>query len=83
MRYLIMTIALLALVGSPLAIAQSGSSSSSSGSTRSQETHEAPIGHRQPRSSVPSDKNVSDAAYPIDKETVELNRKLKSICRGC
>ena len=45
---------------------------------------QAPVGHRQPRAGdVPV-----DAGQPMDAATVqrldqELDRKLKSICRGC
>jgi len=43
-----------------------------------------PIGHRQPRASdVPSEKNLSDPSSPVNKEDAALDRKIKSICRGC
>ena len=45
---------------------------------------QAPIGHRQPRASdVPSEKNLSDPNDPLSKENAALDRKIKSICRGC
>jgi hypothetical protein len=45
---------------------------------------QAPVGHRQPRvSDVPSEKNLSDPNDPLSKENRELDRKIKSICRGC
>jgi hypothetical protein len=45
---------------------------------------EAPIGHRQPRlSDVPSEKNLSDPNDPLSKENQALDKKIKSICRGC
>jgi hypothetical protein len=45
---------------------------------------EAPIGHRQPRADqVPSEKNLSDPNNPVNKEDQALDRKIKSICRGC
>jgi hypothetical protein len=47
-------------------------------------TREAPIGHRQPRAGdVPSEKNLSDPNNPFNKEDAALDRKIKSICRGC
>ena len=84
MRSLITTIALLVLIGGP-AMAQTGSGSGSSGATtRSQPMREAPIGHRQPRASdVPSEKNLSDPNDPLSKENALLDKKIKSICRGC
>jgi hypothetical protein len=83
MRSLITTMALLALIVSP-AMAQTGSGSGSSGATRSKPTREAPVGHRQPRAGdVPSEKNLSDPNDPLSKENALLDKKIKSICRGC
>jgi hypothetical protein len=82
---LIPTMALLALVGGPAAMAQTGSNTGSSGAAnQSQMSREAPVGHRQPRASdVPSEKNLSDQNDPLSKENAALDRKIKSICRGC
>jgi hypothetical protein len=45
---------------------------------------EAPVGHRQPRSDqVPSEKNLSNPNDPINREDAALDKKIKSICRGC
>ena len=45
---------------------------------------EAPIGHRQPRrGDVPNEKNVSDPNSTANKEDAALDKKIKSICRGC
>ena len=47
---------------------------------------EAPIGHRQPRASdVPHEKDwqSADETDPLSKENRALDRKIKSICRGC
>ncbi|MEA2881925.1 MAG: hypothetical protein QOH32_1181 [Bradyrhizobium sp.] len=84
MRSLIMTMATLALIGSP-AMAQTGSGSGSAAATsQSQPTREAPIGHRQPRvGDVPSEKNLSDPNDPLSKENALLDKKIRSICRGC
>lgn len=43
---------------------------------------EAPVGHRQPRrDAVPSSDN--NGGYQESAEDKEVNRKIKSICRGC
>jgi hypothetical protein len=82
---LITTVGLLALIGAPAAIAQTGTGGGSSTATKSQPmVREAPIGHRQPRASdVPPEKNLSDPNDPLSKENAALDRKIKSICRGC
>jgi hypothetical protein len=83
MRKLITTMALLILIGAPAAIAQTGNPGGSSTAVKSQ-PREAPVGHRQPRASdVPSEKNLSDPNDPLSKENAILDRKIKSICRGC
>ena len=84
MRNLIMTMALLASIGSPAAMAQSGSNTGSAGATNSAPSREAPVGHRQPRAGdVPSEKNLNDPNDPLSKENALLDKKIKSICRGC
>ncbi|HEY3893562.1 MAG TPA: hypothetical protein VGM00_16505 [Bradyrhizobium sp.] len=80
MRRLITTVVFLTL-GS-VAMAQNSNpkpSPNMSGTTR-----EAPVGHRQPRADqVPSEKNLSDPNNPVNREDAALDRKIKSICRGC
>jgi len=45
---------------------------------------QAPVGHRQPRvGDVPNEKNLTDPNDPLSKENALLDRKIKSICRGC
>ena len=85
MRKLFTTIALLVLIGGATAIAQTGSNTGTSGAAnQSQPGREAPVGHRQPRADqVPSEKNLSDPNNPVNKEDAALDRKIKSICRGC
>jgi hypothetical protein len=85
MRKLIMSMALLALIGAPAALAQTGSKTGTSGAAiQSQGPREAPIGHRQPRADdVPSEKNLSNPNTPANREDAALDRKIKSICRGC
>jgi hypothetical protein len=44
----------------------------------------APVGHRQPRlDQVPSGKDNSTSAQQEKREDAELDKKIKSICRGC
>ena len=83
MKKLIISMALLALIGAPGAFAQSGSKGTSVGSTINGTIPEAPVGHRQPRASdLPNnEKNLS--SDPISKEDAILDEKMKSICRGC
>ncbi len=84
---LLPAMALLVLIASPAAIAQTGGGSpkpgGSSGVT-SQTPWAAPVGHRQPRiDEVPSEKNLSNPNDPAGREDAALDRKIKSICRGC
>jgi hypothetical protein len=84
MRKLIATMALLVLIGGPAAIAQSGGGTSTAVKNQPQGPREAPVGHRQPRADqVPSEKNLNDPNDPINREDAALDRKIKSICRGC
>jgi hypothetical protein len=85
MRRLITTMALMALMGGPAAIAQTGTGNNgSSVLPKNPQFREAPVGHRQPRADqVPSEKNLSDPNNPVNKEDAALDRKIKSICRGC
>ena len=83
MRYLIAITALLALLVSPLAIAQTGNPSSVNAAPKSGPLP-APVGHRQPRpNEVPSEKNLSNPNDAANREDAELDKKIKSICRGC
>jgi hypothetical protein len=82
MRSVITAIALL--VFGSMAMAQNGTGSSSQPNPRRAAVPEAPVGHRQPRTDqVPSEKNLSDPNDPTNREDAELDRKIKSICRGC
>ena len=84
MRNLITTMAMLALIGSPAAMAQTGSNAGSPGAANPAPSREAPIGHRQPRAGdVPNEKNLNDPNDPLSKENALLDKKIKSICRGC
>lgn len=70
------------LLAAPAALAQSRSGTgASAGTTNSGSIPQAPVGHRQPRAGdVPSnqEKNYTESA-----EDKALDRKIKSICRGC
>jgi hypothetical protein len=82
MKKVIISMALLVLIGVPSAIAQSGNSGSSA--SKGGGVPPAPVGHRQPRAGdVPDEKNLSDPNNPVNKEDALLDKKIKSICRGC
>jgi hypothetical protein len=82
MKKTVITMALLVLIGAPTAIAQTGTGSP--GMTKSGGIPQAPIGHRQPRAGdVPDEKNLSNPNDPVNKEDAALDKKIKSICRGC
>jgi hypothetical protein len=85
MRTTILSMALVALIGGADAFAQGSSSvpKNSGASGGGGRVMEAPIGHRQPRlSDVPAEKTL-DPNDPLSKENAALDRKIKSICRGC
>jgi hypothetical protein len=82
MKKIVVLVALLALIGVPTAIAQTGTGSGASKSGSG--VPSAPVGHRQPRAGdVPSEKNLGNPNDPINKEDAILDKKIKSICRGC
>jgi hypothetical protein len=77
---------LLALLGGTEALAQSmGKSSPSVGQTTNGGVPQAPVGHRQPRASdVPDEKNLNNNPNDaMSKEDAALDKKIKSICKGC
>ncbi len=89
MRKICSLVALLVLIGGPAALAQTGgrtgsSAGSASGSATSTKggPAEAPVGHRQPRpTDIPA--NVSEDPTHMNADDAALDRKIKSICRGC
>jgi hypothetical protein len=90
MRKLITTIALLALIDTSVAIAQTAGSRNPSAPPPSttpdkQLLPQAPVGHRRPQADqVPSEKNLTDDPNdPINRENAALDRMVKGICRGC
>jgi hypothetical protein len=91
MKKLIIVVAVLVVAGGASALAQSrnknnmGSSSSmgSSSDSSSRPSVEAPVGHRQPRAGdVPDEKDLG-SNDSMSRDDVALDRKIKSICRGC
>jgi hypothetical protein len=85
---LITTIALLALVDTSVAIAQTAGSRNPaappSTNSNQQLLPEAPVGHRQPRANqVPLEKNQMNPNDPVNQENAALDRMIKGICRGC
>ena len=86
MRKALLSMALVLLIGAPAGLAQSGGGSSTavkgSGSGGGG-VLPAPVGHRQPRAAdVPDEKNMNPNDF-LAKENATLDKKLKSICRGC
>ena len=79
---MIATTAIMVLIAGPAAIAQTGTGWS--GSNQARPIPQAPVGHRQPRAGdVPPEKNLGNPNDPMNKEDAALDRKIKSICRGC
>jgi len=65
-----------------------GAGGSSSGGGRSSSSSsssvQAPVGHRQPRAGDFADeKNLNSPSDQANREDAALDRKIKSICRGC
>jgi hypothetical protein len=82
MRRLI-TATVFLMLGS-VAMAQTGKTGSSTSSPNLSGIPEAPIGHRQPRADqVPNEKGLGNPNDPVNKEDAALDKKIKSICRGC
>jgi hypothetical protein len=83
MKKTMISMVLLALIAAPGALAQSGNTGSSS-ATKGSGVLPAPVGHRQPRASdVPNEKNLTNPNDPANKEDALLDKKIRSICRGC
>jgi hypothetical protein len=90
MRKLIATIALLAVIDTSAAVAQTvglGNSSAPPPPSTNPDSRllPAPVGHRQPRAEqVPDEKNLmGNPNDPINRENEALDRMVKGICRGC
>ncbi|MCP3374372.1 hypothetical protein [Bradyrhizobium cajani] len=84
MKKIIVAASLAVLLGGTALAQTGGTKGSTSGGASSGSVLPAPVGHRQPRASdVPSEKNLSDPNNPVNKEDAALDKKIKSICRGC
>ena len=87
MRKALLSMALVVLIGAPAGFAQSGGGSSTAVKNSGGGgggVLPAPVGHRQPRAAdVPDEKNISNPNDFLAKENATLDKKLKSICRGC
>jgi len=78
---------IVALVATPVAFAQGGTTGAGAGpanpsvppSLGSVSSMQAPVGHLQPR----RDPSLGDQPYQASAEEKALDRKIKSICRGC
>ena len=80
----IAAIALLALIAGPGAMAQPSKTGTQGANNLPSTVPQAPVGHRQPRAGdVPPEKNLGNPNDPQNKEDAALDRKIKSICRGC
>ena len=83
MKKIMLAASLVVLLGGA-AVAQTGAKGSTTGTTASGSVPPAPVGHRQVRpSDVPNEKNLNDPNDPLSKENQALDKKIKSICRGC
>jgi hypothetical protein len=84
MLRIITTVAFLVVLCGTAAIAQTNTAGSSGANNKPQTSvPSAPTGHRQPtRTEVPAE-DGKDGISAIDAEDKALDRKLKSICRGC
>ena len=83
MRKSLLSMALAVLIGVPSAFAQGGGGTSTAVKS-STGVLPAPVGHRQPRADqVPDEKNLGDSNDLINRENAALDKKIKSICRGC
>ena len=86
MRKVLLSMALVVLIGAPGVSAQSGGGTSTAvkGSSSGGGVLPAPVGHRQPRAAdVPDEKNLNNPNDVLSRENAILDKKIKSICRGC
>lgn len=86
MKKLIIAAAVVVMAGGASALAQSRNKGNNmgSGDSSGRPSVQAPVGHRQPRvGDVPDDKDVGGMNDSISRDDIALDRKLKSICRGC
>jgi hypothetical protein len=83
MKKIAIAMGLLLLAADGSALAQGAGAGSSAGRSPSP-TIQAPVGHRQPRAGDFADeKNLNNPGDQANKEDAALDKKIKSICRGC
>ncbi len=83
MKKVAIAMGLLLLAADGSALAQGAEAGSSAGQSSSPSI-QAPVGHRQPRAGdVPDEKNLNNPNDQTNKEDAALDKKIKSICRGC
>jgi hypothetical protein len=77
--------AFLTLTAGHAAIAQSANrTGAANSSSEKQGPWLAPTGHRQPRTEqVPAENGSNNSNDAIAREDAALDKKIKSICRGC
>ncbi|GAB1716003.1 MAG: hypothetical protein NTAFB05_10450 [Nitrobacter sp.] len=76
----------MALIGVPAALAQHGTKGGpyDPAATQPSPYVDAPVGHRQPRlSDLPPETRDAERPMKPDPADAALDRKIKSICRGC
>jgi hypothetical protein len=77
----------MALIGVPAALAQHGTKGGPYDPAATQSSPyggNAPVGHRQPRlSDLPPETRDAERPTKPDPADAALDRKIKSICRGC
>ena len=84
MRKTLLSMALVVLIGGPAALAQQTGGGGSSSAVKNSGPLPAPVGHRQPRAGdIPNSQQGIDPNDPLSKENAALDKKIKSICRGC
>jgi len=88
MRKTVLSMVLMVAVGAPQLLTQQAFAQQQGGSSTMQKggggVLPAPVGHRQPRADdVPSEKNLNNPDTAANKEDAALDKKIKSICRGC
>ena len=82
MRRLFLATTLVALMAGSTVIAQTGTGTNSS--SGKQGPWPAPVCHRQPRADqVPSEKDLNNPNSQANRDDAALDKKIKSICRGC
>ena len=82
MRKIFLSMALVTLIGAPVALAQSGGGSPPPSRSRARRLRRSATASRA-SSDVPNEKNIDNPNDLLSKENAALDKKLKSICRGC